>query len=101
MLMWGLGDVVLTFLSQEGISTTSPSAADLFYIMFFPLAYLGLVRMVRRQAIRMVVNGIAIVGRASGPGSIKLPGGGSGPVGDTGPSAPPPPPPPTPPPALP
>jgi hypothetical protein len=55
-----------------------------------------------RQALRIVVNVIAIVGRSSGPGSIKLPGGGNtGPVGDTGPTPPPPPPslPPPPPPA--
>ena len=56
-----------------------------------------------RQVVRIVVNVIAIVGRSSGPGSIKLPGGGSGsgPVGDTGPATPPPPPslPPPPPPA--
>jgi len=46
-----------------------------------------------RQALRIVVNVIAIVGRSSGPGSIKLPGGGNtGPVGDTGPTPPPPPP---------
>src|SRR6185295_9225686 len=47
-----------------------------------------------RQALRIVVNVIAIVGRSSGPGKITLPGGGSGggPVGDTGgPTAPPPP----------
>jgi len=57
-----------------------------------------------RQALRIVVNVIAIVGRSSGPGKITLPGsgggGGGGPVGDTGgktpPSAPPPPPPPPP-----
>ena len=52
-----------------------------------------------RQALRIAVNVIAIVGRSSGPGKITLPGGGgSGPVGDTGPKAPPsapPPPPPT------
>jgi diguanylate cyclase (GGDEF)-like protein len=70
MLMWGLGDVVLTFLSQQGISTTSPSAADLFYLMFFPLAYLAIVRMVRREAIRMVPalwldGGIAGLGAAA------------------------------------
>ena len=52
-----------------------------------------------RQALRIVVNVIAIVGRSSGPGRITLPGGGgTGSVGDTGgktpPSAPPPPPPP-------
>ena len=53
-----------------------------------------------RQALRIVVNVIAIIGRTSGPGRISLPGGGgTGSVGDTGgktppPSAPPPPPPP-------
>lgn len=54
-----------------------------------------------RQALRIVVNVIAIVGRSSGPGKITLPGGGgTGSVGDTGgktpPVAPPPPPPPPP-----
>ena len=42
-----------------------------------------------RQALRIVVNVIAIVGRSSGPGKITLPGGGNGPVGDTGPQTPP------------
>lgn len=52
-----------------------------------------------RQALRIVVNVIAIVGRSSGPGTIKLPGGGNGgPVGDTGPTPPPPAPPVPPPP---
>ena len=47
---------------------------------------------------RVVINVIAILGRSSGPGAIKLPGGGgTGGVGDTGgktppPTAPPPPP---------
>jgi len=57
-----------------------------------------------RQALRIVVNVIAIVGRSSGPGKITLPGGtGGGPsVGDTGGKTPPSlPPPPPPPPALP
>ena len=53
-----------------------------------------------RQALRIMVNVIAIVGRASGPGKINIPGSGgpSGPVGDTG--GPPPPPPPPPPPST-
>lgn len=59
-----------------------------------------------RQALRIVVNVIAIVGRSSGPGKITLPGGGggTGSVGDTGGKTPPPatpPPPPPPPSALP
>jgi hypothetical protein len=52
-----------------------------------------------RQALRIVVNVIAIVGRSSGPGKVNLPGsGGGGPVGDTGGTKLPPPPPPPPPP---
>jgi hypothetical protein len=56
---------------------------------------------VARQVLRNAANVIAIIGRSSGPGKITLPGGGggTGPVGDTGPKAPPPsaPPPPPPP----
>lgn len=60
---------------------------------------------VARQALRLAINVIAIVGRSSGPGKINLPGGGGGgSVGDTGGGTklpPPPPPPPTVPPAIP
>jgi diguanylate cyclase (GGDEF)-like protein len=91
MLMWGFGDVVLTFESQRGMSTASPSAADLFYLAFFPLAYLALVRMVRREASRMIPalwldGGIAGLGAAAlcaafAFGSIeRLTGGGAGDV---------------------
>jgi hypothetical protein len=56
-----------------------------------------------RQVVRILVNGLAIAARSSGPGKINLPGGGGGgTVGDTGgpttappPAPPPPPPPPT------
>lgn len=70
MLMWALGDAVVTYESQHGISTTSPSAADFFYLTFFPLAYLALVLMVRREMIRMVPalwldGGIAGLGAAA------------------------------------
>jgi diguanylate cyclase len=70
MLMWALGDVVLTLESRHGATPMSPSAADAFYIMFFPLAYLALVLMVREEAIRMVPalwldGGIAGLGAAA------------------------------------
>jgi diguanylate cyclase len=70
MLMWALGDVVLTWESRGGLQPTSPSPADLFYIMFFPLAYLALVLIVREEAIRMVPalwldGGIAGLGAAA------------------------------------
>jgi diguanylate cyclase len=70
MLMWALGDVVLTWESRGGLEPTSPSPADFFYIMFFPLAYLALVLIVREEAIRMVPalwldGGIAGLGAAA------------------------------------
>src|ERR1700757_1980355 len=54
MLMWAVGDVVLTVESRHGANPASPSLADLFYLLFFPLAYLAIVRMVRRDALRLV-----------------------------------------------
>ena len=54
MLMWALGDVLLTLESRHGATPPSPSAADLFYLLFFPFAYLALVLMVRRDALRLV-----------------------------------------------
>jgi diguanylate cyclase (GGDEF)-like protein len=54
MLMWAVGDVVLTVESRHGADPASPSLADLFYLLFFPLAYLAIVRMVRRDALRLV-----------------------------------------------
>jgi diguanylate cyclase len=54
MLMWSLGDVALTVESLGGASPGTPSVADGFYIAFFPLAYLALVLMLRRESIRLV-----------------------------------------------
>lgn len=70
MLMWALGDVVLTFESRHGAVPASPSPADLFYLMFFGLAYLAIVLMVRRETIQMVPalwldGGIAGLGAAA------------------------------------
>lgn len=54
MAMWALGDFVLTLESRHGVTPVSPSKADVFYLMFFPLAYLAIGLMVRREQIRMV-----------------------------------------------
>jgi diguanylate cyclase (GGDEF)-like protein len=54
MSMWALGDVALTYESLGGASPPTPSVADVFYIAFFPLAYLGLVLMLRRESSRLV-----------------------------------------------
>jgi two-component system sensor histidine kinase/response regulator len=47
-LAWGLGDVVLTFESLGGATPSTPSAADAFYLCFFPLCFLGFVLLIRR-----------------------------------------------------
>ncbi|MEP6641683.1 MAG: GGDEF domain-containing protein, partial [Gaiellales bacterium] len=52
--MWALGDVALTYESLGGASPPTPSVADIFYIAFFPLAYLGLALMLRRESSRLV-----------------------------------------------
>jgi two-component system sensor histidine kinase/response regulator len=46
--VWALGDLVLTLESVGGVDPPTPSAADGFYLAFFPLCYLGLMLVVRR-----------------------------------------------------
>lgn len=48
LLAWALGDVIWTLES----SPSGPSAADAFYIAFYPLAYLALIRFIRGQTNR-------------------------------------------------
>ena len=54
MGMWAIGDVALTYESLGGASPPTPSVADIFYLAFFPLAYLGLALMLRRESTRLV-----------------------------------------------
>jgi diguanylate cyclase len=41
LLMWSLGDVVLTVESRGGLTPPTPSLADVFYLGFFPLTYVA------------------------------------------------------------
>ena len=54
ILMWTLGDIALTIESIGGAAAPVPSAADVFYLAFFPLAYVALVLMMRGEARRLV-----------------------------------------------
>ncbi len=54
MFMWAFGDVALTVESLGGATPPNPSVADLFYLLFFPLAYLGLALRLRRESTRLV-----------------------------------------------
>jgi two-component system, sensor histidine kinase and response regulator len=47
-IAWGLGDLVLTIEQLGGGTPPVPSAADAFYICFFPLCFLAFALLVRR-----------------------------------------------------
>jgi diguanylate cyclase len=51
---WALGDGVVTWETWSGAEAAKPSLADLFYAAFFPLAYAGVVLMLRREIRRML-----------------------------------------------
>ena len=46
-LAWSLGDVVWTLETQGGRNPPTPSWADLCYLAFYPLAYMGLIVLTR------------------------------------------------------
>ncbi len=50
LLAWSFGDVVWTLETQGGHSPSTPSWADLFYLAFYPLVYMGLIVMARGEA---------------------------------------------------
>jgi len=53
LFAWSLGDLVLTFESVAGAMPTVPSVADIFYVAFYPLAYVALVLFFRGEARRL------------------------------------------------
>ena len=53
LLSWSVGDVLLTFESLGGKTPPTPSWADLFYIGFYPLAYVATVQLLRKAIGRL------------------------------------------------
>jgi diguanylate cyclase (GGDEF)-like protein len=53
LLSWTIGDVFLTFESLGGKTPSTPSWADLFYIGFYPLAYVAAVQILRKAMGRL------------------------------------------------
>jgi diguanylate cyclase (GGDEF)-like protein len=53
ILSWSLGDLALTVESLGGRTPSTPSVADLFYLAFYPLAYIAVVLYIRREAQRL------------------------------------------------
>ncbi len=48
LLCWTIGDLALTALTLGGAAAPSPSIADVFYVSFYPLAYVATVLLLRR-----------------------------------------------------
>jgi diguanylate cyclase (GGDEF)-like protein len=53
LLSWTIGDVVLTIQSIGGATPPSPSLSDVFYLGFYPLAYVAVVMTMRSQVRRL------------------------------------------------
>ena len=69
-VMWGFGDTALTIESIGGATPPTPSAADAFGLMFFPLCYLAFVLLLRGESKRAEITpwldrAIAALGFAS------------------------------------
>ncbi len=67
-LSWALGDAILTF---EGSNARTPSAADLFYLGFYPLAYAAVVLMLRRE-VRGLLPATWLDGAVAGLGAAAV-----------------------------
>jgi diguanylate cyclase (GGDEF)-like protein len=53
LLSWTLGDFVLTAESLGGANPSTPSYADIFYLLFYPLAYVATVLLLQRALGRL------------------------------------------------
>jgi diguanylate cyclase len=51
---WALGDALLTWEQWNGATAPTPSLADIPYIAFFPLAYVAVVLMLRKEITRLL-----------------------------------------------
>jgi diguanylate cyclase (GGDEF)-like protein len=53
LLVWAVGDTALTIESLGGTTPPTPSLADVFYLCFYPLAYIAVVLFMRGQVRRL------------------------------------------------
>ena len=71
LLMWSLGDVVLTIESQGGLTPSTPSLADVFYLGFFPFTYVAFVIFVRGE-VRKLATPSWLDGAVAGAGAAAV-----------------------------
>jgi diguanylate cyclase (GGDEF)-like protein len=70
LLCWSVGDVFMTIESLDGATPHSPSVADVFYLLFYPFAYVAVVLLTRREIRRIsppswLDGGVAGLGAAT------------------------------------
>ncbi len=70
LLSWSVGDLVLAVESSGGATPATPSLADVFYLGFFPLAYIAVVLFMRGEVRRLASptwldSGVAALGAAA------------------------------------
>jgi diguanylate cyclase len=70
LLCWSAGDIALTVESLGGATPHTPSLADVFYLAFYPITYVGVVLLMRREIQRIsppswLDGGVAGLGAAS------------------------------------
>ncbi len=53
LLAWSIGDICHTVETLGGRTAPTPSIADVFYILFYPLAYIATVQLIRRSIGRL------------------------------------------------
>jgi diguanylate cyclase len=53
LLMWALGDLVLTIQTMDGVFPARPSWADACYLAYFPLAYVAVFAFLRAEMRRL------------------------------------------------
>lgn len=49
-MSWGFGDIAQTIESIGGRTPSTPSVADAFYLLFFPLCFAGVAALLRRES---------------------------------------------------
>ena len=100
-ISWAIGDIALTIESLGGATPSVPSVADGFYVGFFPICYIALMMLIRREdkkslvatSLDGVTAGLAVsalvaaflfttILRATGDGSLSAATNTAIPVGD-------------------
>jgi diguanylate cyclase (GGDEF)-like protein len=55
LLSWSIGDLVLAVETAAGVTLATPSLADAFYLLFYPLSYAGLMLLIHQQVRKFTI----------------------------------------------